>query len=188
MVETVFSMSFYEYAKILLVALLLYAIIFAMLKKIAFFDDQKVNALVSILSVLLVSFSGIVTYIVTYAINWFAIIFFIAFVVILLLLFLGMSYDDITSMINPKIVGGIIGVLFLIIIFKGFFGVNNTFDISDPQENPYEVNTSFNTGTNDVTKVDVDSTTNFLDSLDSELVSVVFFLLIIGIFVILIGK
>ena len=188
MTETVFSMTFFEYAKILIVALLLYAIIFAMLKKVAFFDDPKVNALVSILSVLLVSFSGIVTYIVTYAINWFAIIFFIAFVVILLLLFLGVSLDDIKSMINPKIVGGILGILFLIIVFKGFFGVNNTFDLSNPQENPYDVNTSFNTGVDDVTKVDVESTTNFLDSLDSELVSAVLFLLIIGVFVILIGK
>ena len=188
METSTFAMSFFDYAKIVLVALLLYAIIFAMLKKVAFFDEPKVNSLVALLAALLVSFSGVVTYVVSYAINWFAIIFFIAFVVILLLLFLGVSFDDIKGMLNPKLVGGILGVLFLLILLKGFFGLNNAFDLNEPQQNPYEVNTSFNTGVDDVTNIEVESEKSIFDSLDSELVGVVFFLLVIGIFVILIGK
>lgn len=188
MEATTFSMSFFDYSKIIIVSILLYAIIFAMLKKVAFFDDPKVNSLVALLSALLVSFSGIVTYVVSYAISWFAIIFFIAFVIILILLFLGVNFDDIKGMLNPKIVGGILGVLFLLILVKGFFGLNNAFDINDPQENVYEVDTSFNTGVDDVTNVEVESEDSFLDDLDSELVGSVLFLLVIGVFVLLIGK
>lgn len=182
------EVEFFDYAKIVIVAVLLYAIIFAMLKKVAFFDDDKVNSLVSLLSVILVSFSGVVTYVVTYAINWFAIIFFIAFVIILILLFLGVSFDDIKSMMNPKIVGGILIVLFLLIFVKGFFGLNNAFDLNEPQEDPYEVNTSVNTGVDDVATVEVESERGFLDRVDSELLAVVGFLIVIGIFVILIGR
>lgn len=171
---------FSEFWKMIVVGIMLYAIVFMMLKKFAFIENEKVSALVAFLSVLIVSFTGIVTYIVSYAITWFMIIFIIAFFIFVILVFLGIPLSEAQSMLNKKVLMSIIGIVFIIILAKGFFGVNNAYDLNNPQEDPYNVNTEFNTGVDDITNVDTDESWVDDFSIDSDLIGIVIFFLIIG--------
>ena len=183
--ETAFTGGFFEYAQILIVALFLYVLIFAMLKKVAVFDDVKVNSFIALLAAIIVSFSGVVTYVVSYAVHWFAILFIVIFMVILLMLFLGIKFEDITSLVSPKVAAGVFVGLFLIVLVPGFFAVTNLFDTSSPQDDPYEVNTSSGFSG---TVVEREEDESLLDSISSELLGVAFFLLILGVMVILLGR
>jgi len=182
------GLSFFEPIKILFVALLIYALMFAMLKKIGIFDGHEgVNAIIALLATIIVSFSGVVTYAVSYAINWFVIIIFIVFLMMVLMLFLGVKPGDIASQVtkNGKVIMIVFFILFSIILVKSFFAINNTFDNNEPQNNSYNVDTSFNTGVDDVTNKDLNK--NFWDNIDSDLLSSVIFLIVLGGFVMLIG-
>jgi hypothetical protein len=173
---------FTDFWKMVVVGVMLYAIIFMTLKKFAFIENEKVSALIAFLSVLIVSFTGIVTYIVSYAITWFMIIFIIAFFIFIILVFLGIPISEAQGMLNKKVLFGVIGFIFVIILFKGFFGVNNVYDLNNPQENPYDVNTEFNTGVDDITGEQLEMEEGWLEnfSINSDLLGIVIFFLIIG--------
>lgn len=193
MAEEIFAIGFLENLKVLFVAVLIYALVFALLKKVKLFEgSDKINSLIALLSAIIVSFTGVVTYSISYAINWFIIIFFIVFLGMLLLLFLGVSFDDIASASKGKAKFILIafGVLFLIIFLKSFFALNNTFDTSDPMNDSYAVDPSFNTGVNDITGVELQDGWYYtpFGYIDKDLVSAVLFLLVIGAFVFLIGR
>lgn len=185
----IFALGFLENLKVFFVAVLMYALVYAMLLKLEVFGDKKVNSLIALLSAIIVSFTGVLTYAVAYAINWFFIIFFILFLMMVLLLFLGVGMSDITkiSKDNSKLIMIVFLVLFSVIIVKGFFAVNNTFDLNEPQNNSYDVDTSFNTGVDDITNLEIDE--SFWDrfNVDSDLIAAVLFLIGIGAFVWLMG-
>ncbi len=188
----VFAIGFIENLKVLFVGILIYAIIFAMLKQIKILgEDPKVNSLVALIAAIIVSFSGVVTYAVSYAINWFIIILFLVFLLMVLLLFLGVDMKAITGQVtkNSKPILIAFVILFSIIFFKSFFAVNNSFDLNDPQNDSYDVDASFNTGVDDITNKEINE--GFFDKLfsiiDKELFSAVLFLVAIGIFIIIIG-
>ncbi len=192
MAETIFAIGFLENLKVLFVGILIYAIIFAMLKNINIFgDDNKINSLIALLAAVIVSFSGVVTYAVSYAINWFVIIFFILFLLIVILLFLGVKMSDITDQAtkNGKTIVIVFGVLFFIILIKGFFALNNTFDLNEPPVDQYDVDASFNTGVDDITNTEINND-GFWDrffNVDSDLVAAVLFLIVIGLVVMFIS-
>jgi len=188
--EEIFTISFIDNLKIIFVGLMLYAIIYAMLKKINIFPSEKIGSLVALLAAIIVSLTGIVSYIISYTLNWFIILFFIIFLLIVLLLFLGVNMADITTTVtkNAKFIVIIFFILFSIIFIKGFFGVNNQFDLenmNDPNYDPYAVDTSPNPNI---------ETTGFFDrfdinfNFDSEMAQVSIFLLVIGMFVMFINK
>lgn len=188
MVET-FTLSAFENFKILFVAILMYVLIYALLKHIQIFgDDKKISSLIALISAIIVSFTGILTYIVSYAINLFAIIMFITFLIILLLRFVGVKFDDIAKQAsdNKKVILIVLLVIFSIIFFKGFFGINNAFDISNPQNDTYNINTQANIGYNDVVP---EENQYFWEDwkFDDDLVSAAIFLSIIGILVMFVG-
>lgn len=184
--EINFSLSFFEQIKVLLVALLMWAIIFALLKTKSPFDDDKINATIAFLSAIIVSLSGVVGYVITYSSSIFGIILFISFLVIIIMSFLGIKIEDLK--INPKIIGGVIGVIFLVVLIKGFFGINNEFMVenyNNPEFDSKQVNTNPNLGYGEI---DTSSGFGIIDkikSMDSDLISAIFFLLIIGVFVML---
>lgn len=189
----VFNIAFFEHIKILVVGILLYAIIYSFLKKASVLgSDDKVNSLVALLSAIIVSFSGVATYVVSYATNWFFIIFFILFLIIVLLLFLGAEWStvaDITKK-NSKTIFVVLLLVFSVILVKGFFAVNNSFDLNEPPNSNYNVDASFNTGVDDITNSEVNE--NMVDSIketmQSDIAGVAFFLLIIGGAIYLIGR
>lgn len=193
MAESVIAVRFLENIKVLFVGVLIYAIIYALLKKIEFFGDSNgINATIALLAAIIVSFTGAVTYAVSYAINWFIVIFFIVFLLMVLLLFLGVKFSDISGFVstgkNVKVIVIAFGILFAIVLLKSFFAVNNAYDVNNPQDSPYDVDTSFNTGVDDITNLEVEGNANFFNGLDSDLVSSVLFLLVIGVFVIFLGR
>ena len=192
MVETIFVEGFFDYLKIFFVAILIYAIVFAMLKSIKIFGEgSKIDSLVALIAAIIVSFSGAVTYAVSYAINWFVILLFIIFLLLVILLFLGVKPDQIASAAtnNGKIIVGVFILLFLIILLKGFFAVNNAYDINNPQNDPYKIDPSFNTGADDIIlEEDEEFNTNFNINYNNEMMGVAGFLLIIGIFIFMIGR
>lgn len=187
MAEQLIALGMMENLKILFVGIMLYAIIYAMLSKIGLFPSEKISALVALVAAIIVSFTGIVTYIVSYALNWFIIIFFITFLLLVLLLFLGVNFTDITSAAtsNVKLIIIIFILLFGIIFIKGFFGVNNQFDNQLNNENydPYSVDVS----PSEETKQAVGFFERINLNFDSDLVQSAIFLLIVGVFVMLIG-
>lgn len=187
--EINFSLGFFENIKILLVAILMWAIIFALLKTKSPFDDDKVNATIAFISAIIVSLSGVVTYVITYSASIFGIVLFVSFLVIILMSFLGVKLDDLK--INPKIIGGIIGLIFLIVLINGFFGVNNEFNPQSYNQNQQnvtqEVNTNPNIGFGEMETNDKPSIIERIKNLNSELTSAIIFLLLIGV-VILIMK
>ena len=193
MVEQIFALGFLENIKVLFVGILVWALIFAVLKKIDIFGgNDKVNSLLALLSAIIVSFSGVVTYAISYAINWFFIILFIVFLIMVFLMFLGVSGGEIAGLakdnIKPLMVAMVL--VFLVILTKGFFAVNNAHDLNDPIEDQYEIDASFNTGIDDITNQEIDGG-SFFDSvggIDSDLLSASLFLLVIGVFVMFVGK
>lgn len=192
MAENVIAAGFIENIRVVFVGILIYAVIYALLKKIKVFGDgDKVSALIALMAAIIVSFSGVVTYAISYAINWFIIIFFIVFLLVVLLLFLGVDFSNISGVVkNPSTARAIViafGILFAIVLIKSFFALNNSVDTSNPQNNSYVIDTSFNTGIDDITGVEVKSDQNYLDKLDNDLLAAVLFLVAIGIFVFIIG-
>jgi hypothetical protein len=186
------NLTFLSYFKVLIVAILIYAIIYAMLIKIDIFGAKKeVNALIALLAAIIVSFTGVVTYAVSYAINWFVIIIFIIFLLMVLLMFLGVSSADIAGQAKDKAKPILIVffILFALIIIKGFFALNNAFDINNPQEDQYDVDTRFNTGVDDMFDGNEQSFINkILSTIDRDIWASVLFLLVIGVFVMIIGR
>jgi hypothetical protein len=191
--EGIFTLGFMDNLKILFVGLIIYAIIYSMLKGTDIFPSEKISSLVALLAAIIVSFTGIVTYIVAYAINWFVILFFILFLLMVLLMFLGVKMSDITSsaLENKKIIAVAFIVLFSIILVKGFFGVNNAFDpntLNNENYDPYIVDTST---PGQITEAGTPTTEFFKNiniSVDSETTQAAIFLLIVGVFVFLIGR
>ncbi len=185
-----FQIGFLENIHILFVAILIYALIYAILKKIALFEDTKVNSVIAIVSAIVVSFSGVITYTISYAINWFVIIIFMIFLLLLILMFLGVKAEDIAGGVKNKgvFIMVIFFIIFGVIILKGFFAINNLYDVNNPQEDPYLINTSYNTGVDDITNGQLeingeDIWSAILDFLSSELFAAFLFLLVLGIFV-----
>ena len=189
---SIFNMGFMEYSKIAITGVLIYAIIFVLLKKIKVFgENEKMSSLIALLTAIIVSFSGVVTYAVSYMINWFTIILFVVFLLMVLLLFLGVKATDISKLMgdNKKIIITVFFILFAVILGKSFFAVNNSFDNNDPMNNSYTIDTSFNTGINDITNKDINEGwfQKLWNNIDPELLGVVGFFIIIGIFVMIIG-
>lgn len=187
----IFNVTFLNYMQILIVSILIYAIIYAIIRKINVFGEKKeVSAVIAFMSAIIVSFSGVVTYAVTYAINWFVIIIFIIFLMLVILMFLGLKFDDITPVVKKNSKFIVIGffILFSVIIFKSFFALNNNFDISNPPQDDYTVNTSYNTGVDDIAGKDNTFLQDLFLSIDKDIWASVLFLLILGIFVFFLGK
>lgn len=187
----IFAIGFLENMKVFFVAILMYVLIFALLKTVKpLGDDPKINSLIALLAAIIVSFSGVVTYAVAYAVNWFFIIFFVIFLFLMIIMFLGVKPDQIASGAskNAKIILGIFVVLFLVIIMKSFFALNNTFDNNEPINDSYAIDTSYNTGVDDITNKEIDS--SFWDrfNVDPDLLSAALFLMAMGIFVFIIGR
>ena len=187
----IFNVAFLENFKILIAAILIYALVFALLKKLAIFGDSgPVNSLIALMSAIVVSFTGVVSYAISYAINWFVIIVFVIFLIMILLMFVGIDFETIAGAAknNSKVIFWVFLGLFAIIILKSFFAVNNTFDINNPPEDSYDVDTSFNTGMDDITNEDTGWFGNLFSSIDSDLVAIALFLGVLGIFVFIIGN
>lgn len=149
MVESIFSPILIDRFKIIIASILVYVIIFSILENLKPFGDKtKSNALIALLTAIIVSFTGVVSYAINYAVNWFFILIFIFFLIILILLFLGVSKSDIINMASKNTKPLIIAflILFSVIFIKSFFAVNNTFDNSNQVANPYLVDTSYNAG------------------------------------------
>ncbi|MDA3856485.1 MAG: hypothetical protein PF569_09595 [Candidatus Woesearchaeota archaeon] len=188
----IFAIGFLENLKVLFVGILMYVIIYALLTKLEVLGEKKetINALVALLAAIIVSFSGVVTYAISYAINWFVIIFFIVFLLMIIFMFLGVDAGKITAQVikkeNAKIILIAFALLFLVIVVKSFFALNNSFDINNPQNDSYIIDTSYNTGVDDITNTEID--TGVFSNIDSDVVSAVMFLLVIGVFVILMGR
>ena len=185
----VLNPQFLSYFKVVLVGLFIYVVIFALLKNIKIFgEDDKINSLIALLSAVIVSFSGgVATYVVGYQINWFFIIFFPIFLLVVLLMFLGVKMSDITGQVtkNGKTIVVVFLVLFAIIFIKGFFALNNQFDVSNPPDDVYDVDASFNTGIDDVTNSQIEVNNKgvwnwFEDVFDSDLFAAAIFLIVIG--------
>lgn len=192
MAESIFAIGFLENIKVFFVAILMYAIVFSILKKIQVFgEDNKVNSLVALVSAVIVSFSGVVTYAVSYAISWFFIILFIVFLLIVILMFLGVNMGDITSSVktNSKIIVYVFLALFAIILIKSFFALNNSFDSNNPNVDDYEIDTNFNTGIDDTYLEEGEEREVTFDfEYDSDLFGIALFMLIIGVFVVFLGR
>ena len=184
----VYNIGYLSNFKIFIVAILMYVIIYALLKKTKILgDDEKISSLIALITVIIVSFSGVLTYTVIYAINWFTIILFIFLVIFILMSFVGIKIDAIGSIFskNSKIILIAFLLVFSVIFLKGFFAMNNTFDISNPNNDSYNINTTYNTGVDDIVE-----NNNFFERLniDPDMLASVLFLLVIGIFIIFIGK
>ncbi len=187
MSEQILNIGFLENFKVFIVAILIYAIIYSVLKTVKPFGDNKsVDAVIALVSAIIVSFSGVVSYSVSYAVNWFVILFFILFLLLVLLMFLGIKPQDIASVStkNAKPIMIAFLIVFSVIILKSFFALNNAFDTSNPQNDSYAINTTMNTGFGDVAS---DSQKGFFGELfsnvDRDLLSAVLFLVILGVFI-----
>ena len=187
MSEQIFNISFLENFKVFIVAILIYAIIYSVLKTVKPFGDNKsVDAVIALVAAIIVSFSGVISYSVSYAINWFVILFFILFLLLVLLMFLGIKPQDIAAVstrnAKPIIIAFLI--VFSVIILKSFFALNNAFDTSNPQNDSYAINTTMNTGFGDISS---DSQKSFLGELlsdvDRDLLSAILFLAMLGVFI-----
>jgi hypothetical protein len=108
-------------------------------------------------------------------------------------MFLGVSSADIVGQVkqknNARAILIVFGILFMIIVIKGFFALNNAFDVNNPQENQYEVDTRFNTGVDDmIDESEQNFLTRALGTVDRDIWASALFLLIIGAFVLIIGR
>lgn len=185
--ELNFSLNFFDQIEVLLVAILMWVIIYALLKTKSPFQDEKINASIAFISAIIVSLSGVVTYIVAYSSTIFGILLFISFLIIIMLNFLDVNLSSLK--INPKIIAGVIGIIFLFVFIQGFFGVNNEFSVENYNNqnmtNSSQINTNPNIGFGEM---EMSSGSQILDSIrniDSDLLSAVIFLLIMGIFIVL---
>ncbi len=190
----VIGISYLENMKVLIAGLLIYVIIFALMKKTQVLgDDNKVNSIVALLAAIIVSFSGVVTYAISYAINWFVILIFMLFLGLLAMMFLEIKISDLITnkSLAGKIFLGIFFLLFAVIILKGLFALNNYFDTENPPEDPYEVDPSFNLGVDDMQN---DKSDSFIDwlfggiEIEQDLIYAVIFLLVLGLFVFILGR
>ena len=185
----IFNAGFVEHLKIFFVAILIYAIVYALLKKLSILgENSKIDSLIALMTAVIVSFSGIASYSISYAINWFVIIFFILFLLMMVLMFLGVSMGDVTKTTKDNIKPILIAfvLLFGIILVKSFFALNNLYDTSNPQEDQYAINTSFNTGVDDMASSE--GSWGIFESIDPDLISAALFLTGIGIFIMILGK
>jgi hypothetical protein len=182
---TELNLTFLESFKILFSAMFLYVIIFLTLLKTKIFgDDKKVYSFIALISAIIVSFTGVFTYTLMYSITWFSIIITVLFIIFLIATFVGIKLEDINTLLSNKkgLIIGILGVFFLIIFIKSFFALNNAYDINNPQNDSYEVNTEFNTGIDDFSE---NKKENFFENLniDKDILSSVIFLIILGLIV-----
>lgn len=188
----IFNPGFIQNLQIFFVAILIYAVVYSLLKKLSILgENSKIDSLIALLAAIIVSFTGVASYSITYAINWFVIIFFILFLMLLIFMFLGVKMDTVTEVTkgNAKYILWFFGIVFGLLIVKSFFALNNAYDINNPQEDKYAVDTSFNTGVDDMTNEDGATTWQRLkSSVNPDLFSAVLFLIGIGIFVMIIGR
>lgn len=187
-----FNVAFLDNLKILVAAILIYALVFAILKKIQIFGDSgPVNSLIALMSAIIVSFSGVVTYSISYAINWFMIIIFVLLLSMILLMFLGVDASKIAeaSTKNSKTIFFVFLALFAIIIIKSFFALNNSFDVNNEPNTSYNIDPTYNIGLNDVVDEENESfKDSLLGSIDPNILASSIFLIILGIFVFIIGN
>lgn len=180
------GLLFFEPFKIILVAILIYVIIFMLLKKTNILgSNSKANSLVALISAILVAFSGAITYALSYMLSWFIIILIFLFCIFLLFLFIGGKSDVfVKSLSNPKnakIILILFAILFLGIFFKSFFALNNSFSSNNSLNQTTNVNTSTNFG------IKTNGIANFFGSFFSDLENstltgpVLFLLIIAGI-------
>jgi hypothetical protein len=183
----VFQMPvFLEY---LIVGILLYVIIFIALKKIALTSQDSTNALIALLATIIVAFSGVVTYIVSYSVTLFSLLLFLFFLLFLVLGFLGIESKVIFEIFSKKVFVILLVGLIGFIALKAFFGVNNQYDLNEPQDNQTQVDTSFNTGVNDITGVNTENSSWFDSfSISSDLLTAVLFLIGMGAAIFFIGN
>lgn len=193
----VIGLTFLENMKVLVAAVFIYVIIFALLKKTEVLgNDTKINSLVALLAAIIVSFTGVVTYVVSYAMNWFVILFMILFLAVLMMMFMGIGLDDLISNKGKtgKIIIGVMFFLFALLFFKGFFALNNALDLNNPPEDMYEVDASANTGVDDITNEELDVDTGWFEDLfgdweiEQDLLYAVLFLAVLGVFVWILSK
>lgn len=175
----------------LFVALLMWVLIYALLVTRGPFKDAdaKLNAGIAALAAIIVSLSGVLAFAVSYLFTFFGILIVTLFVIAMLLNFLEI---DIPSLgLNGKIVMGVFIVLFLGIIINAFFALNNEFSADRFNEGQYQgnVTTTPNIGFGEIDDVNVgQGTGNWIidtfNSVPAATWSAVFFLVVIGVFVI----
>lgn len=185
--------STWFFFKICAAAVFVYVIVYAILLKLELFgkDGKMMYALLALVTAVVVSFSGVVTYSLSYAVNWFTILIMIIFVIMVILLFLGVKMEEIAKFAseNRKVLIGVFILLFSVILIKSFFALNNTFDTSNPQNDSYAINTQFNTGVDDTVPAGTpEKVQSFLSRVDSDLVGVTLFLILLGVVVMFVSK
>jgi hypothetical protein len=182
----------WSFLKLAAAAVFVYVLVYAILLKLKILGDNKgMSAVLALITAVIVSFSGVVTYSLSYAVNWFTILLFTFFLIMVILLFLGVKAEEIAKFAsdNRKVLLGVFILLFSVILIKSFFAMNNSFDTSNPQADAYKINTEFNTGVDDtVPKGTSDKFFSYFSNIDKDLIAVVLFLIILGIFVALVGR
>lgn len=165
--------------QVVLTAILIYALVYATLKKTGVFDDEKVNSVIALASAIIVSLTGVVTFSVFYGVRLFAILLVIMFLIMVLLGFAGQDFPKNIISGNEKFgkaILGFLGVVFAIILINSFFALNNS-----EIEGDEEINTEPHFGVKFFgSGIDFD--------FDSETLSTFFFFLIIGVFVFVLNK
>ena len=176
-----------DFLKFVLSGLLIFFLLYSLLKKFSILGESDiVNTSVAVLATLLLSFSGIMSFVIASSLNIFFLLFFVFFLIMVLLLFLGFKFEDITSIfkgkISKNILIGILILFFLVIIAGSFFNINNYFQTS--QEIPDEINNVPNTESEKIDldiEVENDISNSFLDR-DTVLVFIFLVVLVIASF------
>lgn len=164
---------------IIFTAVIIYALIYAMLSQTQIIKDKRVSSVIALLAAIIVSLTGVVSFSIFYGLRLFAIIAMIFFLIILLVSFVGFDFksDIIGEGKGKYIIVGIIGLLFFLVLVKSFFALNNS-ELNENQ-NASEINTSVNVGVDtNITGINI----------KPEIWSSFLFLLVLGIFVIFIGR
>ncbi len=186
----IFTENLIEPLKVFLAGILIYVIIFSILQKFKPISESKhINSLISIIAAIFVSLTGIISYTISYGMNIFSVIILTIFFIITILAFLGVdgtSYLKGQNNSNVKIFVICLLVLFSVIMLKAFFSINNVFDTSNPQDDPYAINPEFNIGYDDI--VTEENSKAFFDRMDNDTVSAFLFLTVIVIFALILAK
>ncbi len=167
------SLVFFENLKFIFTAVMIYAIVFGILKKVNWINDQKINSVIALMAAIIVSLTGVVTFSLFYSVRLFSILITLIFFIIVTISFTGIEFRNIAnSKIGKYTIIGLTILVFFILFLKSFSALNNS-ELKGSQE----IDTSFNVGVN-FPSISVSSTalTGFL------------FFVILGVFVIFIGK
>jgi len=169
-----------ENLQLIFSAIIIYALVYAILIKVNVIEDKKINGVIALMATIITSLTGVVTFSIFYSVRLFVILAMIFFLIIVLVSFIGVDLKKyILGEKGVKIgITIFVVVLFLLILFKSFFALNNS-DLSNPNNQTDEINTSVNIGV-DTSGIDF--------NVDDEAFNTFLFLLILGIFVFLMGK